>query len=41
MRPDLYERVSDVVANSNEDWFPLLKQHRLRAGCSTPSAAFC
>jgi hypothetical protein len=27
MRPDLYDRVSEVVANSDEDWFALLEQH--------------
>jgi hypothetical protein len=27
MRPDLYERVSKVVADSDEDWFDLLERH--------------
>jgi len=26
-KPDLYERVSEVMAGSDEDWFELLKQH--------------
>jgi hypothetical protein len=27
MRPDLYERVSEVMAGSDENWFELLKRH--------------
>jgi hypothetical protein len=27
MRPDLYERVSEVMAGSDKNWFELLKRH--------------
>ena len=35
MKPDLYERVSEVMAGSDEDWFELLKRISAKRSLST------